>query len=883
MKKKISSILTFVMMLVGMFVLKENNVAYGAEGTLRINEDAYDMSSDQSGEGWEYSASDSTLKLTDFNGSYIYASSQLSIIISGNNVINSTDDYDYGIRVDDANLYLSGSESEECTLTINMENRTDASDYKAIACYDLSSSNVDISINLSNKSSNGAMYGISTKSSTGKTTIFSGSLSIVNTGEDDDNDIFRAVYSHFTKYGTGDIYIDMGNGERVSGFTFSTEIGGSGETTVIARNAMNRGLSVTGYNTGKITIQGYMYLGYSGKFDFASNRDFVEPKECVLYNDFFYDPVTMEKEDYFVIDAVESKPFKMVDSELWDLKELTMGEEIKSIDLSGGVFPIESIYYYGFKVKEGYSLPQGITLTGEGIISGTPTLEYESQDVVLTLSYKGETIEFTIHIDEVYDPYPITEVTLNKNEIFANVGHKETLISGITPSNAINTNKSFVSSNPEIVTVDATTGAIEAIATGKATITVTTESRKKTATCTVYVKEVMPKPQWENCYITGLVANASYKINGINKVANVDGKIAIEPAWVNTVVNIVKINEESKCNSDIFELDLTGAKAGIESKKDKTTVVGNCTYNGKAHVITIEGLVEGTDYKVTYANNINAGTATATITGLGVYVGSFTIDFTISPAVMSGIKASDINKIYNGRPQQMPLDKYPEGATVTYSRTKNGKYGKSIPCIENVGKEVVYYKVEMANYVTVTGSYKISILPAKIDGLKISLKKDTFVYNGKKNVPDVVVTDKSGRIVDAIKCKVRLLTDGKSVGKQRLVVEISGNYKGSKNLSFVINPKPTKFKNIKTTKTTAIIKWNKISKQTKGYQLQISKKDNFKSKNTFTIKNNKITSTIIRKLTAGKKYYVRIRTYKVVNGKNYYSEWSQIKGIRTKK
>lgn len=44
----------------------------------------------------------------------------------------------------------------------------------------------------------------------------------------------------------------------------------------------------------------------------------------------------------------------------------------------------------------------------------------------------------------------------------------------------------------------------------------------------------------------------------------------------------------------------------------------------------------------------------------------------------------------------------------------------------------------------------------------------------------------------------------------------------------------------------------------------------------------KKTSKTISKLKAKKKYYVRIRTYKTVNGKKYCSVWSAKKSIKTK-
>lgn len=51
--------------------------------------------------------------------------------------------------------------------------------------------------------------------------------------------------------------------------------------------------------------------------------------------------------------------------------------------------------------------------------------------------------------------------------------------------------------------------------------------------------------------------------------------------------------------------------------------------------VGIVNLEEGIDYEVSYSNNIEAGTATATITGIGKYIGSLTKDFTINKANIS--------------------------------------------------------------------------------------------------------------------------------------------------------------------------------------------------------------------------------------------------------
>ncbi|MDD7699339.1 MAG: fibronectin type III domain-containing protein, partial [Spirochaetia bacterium] len=78
-------------------------------------------------------------------------------------------------------------------------------------------------------------------------------------------------------------------------------------------------------------------------------------------------------------------------------------------------------------------------------------------------------------------------------------------------------------------------------------------------------------------------------------------------------------------------------------------------------------------------------------------------------------------------------------------------------------------------------------------------------------------------------------------------------------------------------------KWKKQSTQTSGYQIVYSTNSKFKSGNKYvTIKSNKTTTKKITKLKAKKKYYVKVRTYKTVNGTKYYSGWSSAKAVTTK-
>ena len=77
----------------------------------------------------------------------------------------------------------------------------------------------------------------------------------------------------------------------------------------------------------------------------------------------------------------------------------------------------------------------------------------------------------------------VTGVTLDKSEVSITVGKTATLTATITPSNATNKNVSWTSSDEGVATVE--NGVVTAVAEGSATITVTTEDGKYSASCEV--------------------------------------------------------------------------------------------------------------------------------------------------------------------------------------------------------------------------------------------------------------------------------------------------------------------------------------------------------------------------------------------------------------
>lgn len=97
-----------------------------------------------------------------------------------------------------------------------------------------------------------------------------------------------------------------------------------------------------------------------------------------------------------------------------------------------------------------------------------------------------------------------------------------------------------------------------------------------------------------------------------------------------------------------------------------------------------------------------------------------------------------------------------------------------------------------------------------------------------------------------------------------------------------VTVKQPKIRKVKRSKKRQITVYWKKDKSVSGYQIQIAdNKKMSKGKKTISVSKKK-TSYTVKKLKSRKTYYVRIRSYKKVKGKIYYSHWSKIKAIKVK-
>ena len=134
-------------------------------------------------------------------------------------------------------------------------------------------------------------------------------------------------------------------------------------------------------------------------------------------------------------------------------------------------------------------------------------------------------------------------------------------------------------------------------------------------------------------------------------------------------------------------------------------------------------LVEGTDYTISYSNNINVGTATVTITGKGNYKDTTSKTFKINPVSIEGAIVSDIaDTEYTGNAITQSFTVTLDGKTLTEGTDYTVSYSNNT----NVGTANVTIKGE-GNYAgTVNKTFEIT--PIKVD---IPTAKTGLVYNGK--------------------------------------------------------------------------------------------------------------------------------------------------------
>ena len=146
-------------------------------------------------------------------------------------------------------------------------------------------------------------------------------------------------------------------------------------------------------------------------------------------------------------------------------------------------------------------------------------------------------------------------------------------------------------------------------------------------------------------------------------------------------------------------------------------------------------------------------------------------------------------------------------------------------------------------------------------------------YTGKALKTTVTVT-LNGKLLKEGKHYTVSYSNNTDIGTATVTVKGVNKYKKTATATFKIKPKKVTGLKLKAGSKKLTATWKKVSGAS-GYQLQYAtstKKLSTAAK--ITVKGSKTLKYAIKKLKAKKTYYVRIRSYKTVNGKKYYSSWS---------
>jgi hypothetical protein len=150
--------------------------------------------------------------------------------------------------------------------------------------------------------------------------------------------------------------------------------------------------------------------------------------------------------------------------------------------------------------------------------------------------------------------------------------------------------------------------------------------------------------------------------------------------------------------------------------------------------VTLNGtVIPSSGYTVSYSNNINAGTATITITGKNVdYMGIATGTFSIAKVTPTVIAPTAKVLTFNEEEQELVNPGSTDFGTLKYS-LDNSTWSTAIPKATNYGSYTVYYKVEGDSNVNDVPSDNVGV-PCSINEKQVTatvtLSQSTYTYNG---------------------------------------------------------------------------------------------------------------------------------------------------------
>ena len=146
-------------------------------------------------------------------------------------------------------------------------------------------------------------------------------------------------------------------------------------------------------------------------------------------------------------------------------------------------------------------------------------------------------------------------------------------------------------------------------------------------------------------------------------------------------------------------------------------------------------LTAGTDFDVTYENNINAGTATAKITGKGNFKDETSKNFTIKQAELTSVELVSAELTFNGKQQTVKVKEVKAGDLIVPTTDYTIVSGT------DKGTNVKEYEIQVngKNNFKGTAKTKWNIVAASIKDAEVTLNPTEYTYDGTKKEPTATV------------------------------------------------------------------------------------------------------------------------------------------------
>lgn len=277
--------------------------------------------------------------------------------------------------------------------------------------------------------------------------------------------------------------------------------------------------------------------------------------------------------------------------------------------------------------------------------------------------------------------------------------------------------------------------------------------------------------------------------------------------------------------------------------------INNQSYIGKSIeppvVVQSMGKVlqEGTDYTVNYSDNINVGTAVVTVTGIGMYSGTYSVEFQITPKSLENIYVEDIaSQKYTGKElTPLPIVKddnqvleKEKDYTITYADNINsGEATLTIIGTGNYsGKLTKTFQIYQEGSSEESGEKTDSEVIRKGTCIKIGIYEYKIIGNSEASLKKVLnKNQKNVTVPQTIKYKGRTF---------RITGILASAFKNTKIASVIVG------NNVKTIGKSAFQGCTKLKKVTIGSG--VTQIENNAFKDCKSLKTIKVKSTKIKKI-----------------------------------